>query len=66
MHKLTLMLNNGNHKICLDGFIITHVESKITIKNAAIYWNFNSVLSSYNNTLGNITFDEGYWTFDMI
>ena len=44
----------------------TCIESKIAIKNAAIYWNFKNVITNYNDTLGTITFDEGYWTFDMI
>lgn len=50
----------------LDGFITTTTESKITIKNVAIYWDFKNVLTNKNNKVNDITFDEGYWTFDMI
>ena len=71
MYKLTHLINNGGHDVYLDGVITTTTESKITIRNVAIYWDFKNVLKAVNDTINvvsgsTITFGEGYWTFDMI
>ena len=71
MYKLTHLINNGRHDVYLDGVITTTTESKITIRNVAIYWDFKNVLKATNDTINvvsgsTITFGEGYWTFNII
>ena len=42
----------------------------MTLKNAAVYWNYKNVITGKNDHVmrgtTKITFEEGYWTFDMI
>lgn len=66
MYKLTHLINNGRHDVYLDGVITTTIESMITIRNAAVYWNYKNIFTNVNNKVNNIVFSEGYWTFDMI
>ena len=40
------------------------------LKSATVYWNYNNVFSSYNETFtydgNNISINPGYWTFNML
>ena len=42
----------------------------MTLKNAAVYWNYKNVITGKNDHVMSgttkIPFEEGYWTFDMI
>ena len=57
-----------------DGFLATHKLSKITIRNIAIYWEFENISqTSLEVTLTGpggvrtvVQFGVGYWTFNMI
>ena len=65
-----LLLSNGKSAVHLDKFISTKYECKMNVKNIAIYWKFKNVLKSANDTViigsNTQTFEEGYWTFNMI
>ena len=75
MEKITAWLENGTNTVYLDdSFVETNINSKIVIKNVAIYWKFRNVhQDNYEVTLVEvdgsqtvIQFGTGYWTFDMI
>ena len=55
MNKLTLILNNGKHAVYLDKFISTKYESKMKVKNIAIFWNFRNVLKGANDSINTVT-----------
>ncbi len=42
----------------------------MTLNNATLFWHYKNVRQNVNDTFTHgsdtITFDEGYWTFDMI
>ena len=42
----------------------------MTLNNATLFWHYKNVWQNVNDTIthgsNTITFDEGYWTFDMI
>ncbi len=42
----------------------------MTLNNATLFWHYKSIHQGVNNAIAHggsvITFDEGYWTFDMI
>ncbi len=44
--------------------------SSMTLNNATLFWHYKNVRQNVNDTITHgrdtITFDEGYWTFDMI
>ena len=48
------------------------LDSKMEVRNAAVYWNFRNITKNFNDTVTltstpkNITFGEGYWTFHMM
>ena len=70
--KLSLLLDSGKNEVYLDGFIRTRTNSKIKVRNVAVYWNFRNITKNFNNTVTltatskNVTFEEGYWTFHMM
>ena len=72
MKKLSLLLNSGKNEVYLDGFIRTGTDSKMEVRNAAVYWNFRNITKNFNDpvtltsTSKNIIFGEGYWTFHMM
>ena len=72
MKKLSLLLNSGKNEVYLDGFIRTGTDSKMEVRNAAVYWNFRNITKNFNDTVTltstskNIIFGEGYWTFHMM
>ena len=66
MNKLSLNLGTGNHAVYLDKFITTRYESRLRVKNIGVFWNFKNVLKGANDKISGVTFEEGYWTFNMI
>ena len=72
MNKLSLLLDSGKNEVYLDGLIRTKPNSKMKVKNAAVYWNFKNVTKNFNDTINltdvpkTVTFEEGYWTFHML
>ena len=76
MNKLSLILETGKHMpFTLDKFITTKYDSKMYVKNIRVYWKFKNVLKGANDCINTITggvnvdpitFEEGYWTFNMI
>ena len=70
MKKLSLLLDNGKNEIYFDGFIRTKPNTKMKVKNAAVYWSFKNVTKNFNDTVTltskTVTFEEGYWTFHMM
>ena len=72
MKNLSLLLDNGKNEVYLERFIRTGTDSKMEVRNAAVYWNFKNITKSVNDTikitatLKNVTFEDGYWTFHMM
>ena len=72
MKKLSLLLDSGKNEVYLDGFIRTRFNSKMKVRNAAVYWSFRNITKNFNDTITltatpkNVTFEEGYWTFHMM
>ena len=66
MNKLSLILDTGKHAVYLDRFITTRYDSKIHVKNISIYWKFKNVLKNANDSITGVTFEGGYWSFNMI
>lgn len=65
-----MFIENNKKDLRLDTCIINPQGAKMTLKNAAIYWNYKNVITDENDYVmrgtTKITFEEGYWTFDMI
>ena len=69
MKKLSLLLDSGKNEVYLDGLIRTRPNSKMKVRNAAVYWNFRNITENFNDTITlmstpkDVTFEDGYWTF---
>ena len=68
-----LSLDTGKHDVFLRKCITTHYGEKIYVKNISVLWKYKNVRSNVNNLIKFIThpatgvsFEEGYWTFNMI
>ena len=75
MNKITTYLSNGEKKVYLkNGFVRKNENSRMLLKNIAIYWNFQNIHQDNRevkmvSALGVetiIQFGTGYWTFNMI
>ena len=66
MNKLPLSLETVKHFVYLERFISTKYGAKIRVKNIGILWKFKNVLTGANDTITGVTFEEGYWSFNMI
>ena len=72
MKKLFLLLDSRKNEVYLDGFIRTETDSKMEVRNVAVYWNFRNITKNFNDTVTltstpkDVTFGEGYWTFHMM
>ena len=68
MNKLSLNLGTGNHAIYLEKFIAltSRYESRIRVRNIGVFWNLKNVLKGANDKISGVTFEEGYWMFNMI
>ena len=72
MKKLSLLLGSGKNEVYLERFINTRTDSRMEVRNAAVYWNFRNITKNFNNTVTltstakDVIFGEGYWTFHMM
>ena len=72
MKKLSLLLGNGKNEVYLERFVRTRSDSKMDVRNAAVYWDFRNITKNFNDTITltaapkDVTFEEGYWTFHMM
>ena len=70
MSKIIVFIENNKKEFRFDTCIIKPAGSIMTLKNAAIYWNYKNVITGKNDYVmrgtTKITFEEGYSTFDMI
>ena len=41
-------------------------DSILHVKNIGILWRFKNILENANDKITGVTFEEGYWTFNMI
>ena len=70
MKKLSLLLDSGKNEGYLKRFVNTRSDSKMEVRNVAVYWNFRNI-KNFNNTITltatpkDVTLEEGYWTFHM-
>ena len=67
------MFIEGNKKdLYLDACVVKKEMTTMILKNVTVFWKFKNITSNIDVTLGSgsserdITFEEGYWTFDMI
>ena len=66
-----MLLDSGKNDVYLDRFVRTRSDSKMEVRNVAVYWNFRNV-KNFNDTITltatpkDITFEEGYRTFHMM
>ena len=70
MKKITVFIENNKKDLYLEVCINKPGKSIMTLKNATIYWKFKNVIAGVNDYVmygtTKITFEEGYWTFEMI
>ena len=70
MKKVTVFIEDNKKDLYLDVSINRLSRSMMTLKNATIYWKYKNVIAGVKNHVmygaTKITFEEGYWTFDMI
>ena len=70
MSKIIVFIENNKKELRFDTCIIKPAGSIMTLKNAAVYWNYKNVITGKNDHVmrgtTKIPFEEGYWTFDMI
>ena len=63
-------VENNEKELRFDTCIVKPARSIMSLKNAAIYWNYKNVITGKNDHVMDgatkISFEEGYWTFDMI
>ena len=70
MSKINVFIENNEKELRFDTCIVKPAGSVMTLKNAAVYWNYKNVIAGKNDHVMHgttkILFEEGYWTFDMI
>ena len=69
--KLELFAKSGiENEYYLEDNLRCETTSSMTLNNATLFWHYKNVRKNVNDTATHgsdtITFDEGYWTFDMI
>ena len=67
--KLEIYAKSGrDNEYYLEDNLRCEVTSSMTLNNATLFWHYKNVRQNDTITHGSdtITFDEGYWTFDMI
>ncbi|CAB3989944.1 Hypothetical predicted protein [Paramuricea clavata] len=67
MKKITVYVENGKTTMkLLNPLVLTHT-SKLYVKTAAIFWNYQNIRKGYNDYFSidgkKVVLDEGYWTF---
>ena len=71
MKRITVLIEGKEKRLYLDKTLnIDKDNPEIFIKSATVYWNYNNVFTSQNETFTydrrNISINPGYWTFDML
>ncbi len=69
--KLEIYVQSGmENEYYLEDNLRCKVTSSITLNNATLFWHYKNIRQNVNDTITHggdtITFNEGYWTFDMI
>ncbi len=70
--KLEIYAQSGKENVeyYLEDNLRCKVTSFMTINSATLFWHYKNVRQNVNDTITHgsdtITFDEGYWKFDMI
>ena len=69
--KLEIYAQSGKeNEYYLEDNLRCKITSFMTLNNATLFWHYKNVRQGVNDTIthggSTITFDEGYWTFDMI
>ena len=71
MKRITVFIDGKDKRIDLDETLTIDKDNpEIFLKLATVYWNYNNVFASQNETFTydrrNISINPGYWTFDML
>ena len=76
MDKLMLSLDTGKTDVFLRKCITTKYGEKIHVKNISVLWKYKNIVTNDNDLIKfitvpdhpatGVTFEEGYWTFNMI
>ena len=71
MKRITAFIKGKNKRLDLhETLTIDKDNPEIFLKSAVVYWNYNNVFSSQNETFTydrrNISINPGYWTFSML
>ncbi len=69
--KLEIYARSGKeNEYYLEDNLRCKITSFMTLYNTTLFWCYKNVQQGTNDTIthggSTITFDEGYWTFDMI
>ncbi len=69
--KLEIYAQNGKeNEYYLEDNLKCKITSFMTLNNATLFWHYKNVRQGTNDTITHggsvITFNEVYWTFDMI
>ena len=62
--RLTVLVEDGREELFLTTPLVIEEPSEMLLKSVTVYWNYNNV--DDNVTVGGVTFEQGYWTFDAI
>ncbi|CAB3994840.1 Hypothetical predicted protein [Paramuricea clavata] len=67
MKKITVYIEGGETTVkLLNPLVLTHA-SKLYVKTAAVFWNYQNIRKGYNDYFSidkkKVSLDEGYWTF---
>ena len=68
---ITVFIEGKEKRLDLDKALTIDIDNpEVFIKSAIVYWNYNNVFSSQNETFtydgNNMSINPGYWTFDML
>ena len=70
MSIINVFIENNEKELRFDTCKVKPAGSIMTLKNAAVYWNYKNVITDKNDHImrgtTKIPFEEGYWTFDVI
>ena len=71
MKRITEFIDGKNKRLDLDETLaIDKDDPEILLKSATVYWNYNNVFASQNETFTydtrSMSINPGYWTFDML
>ena len=70
MSKINVFIENNEKELRFDTCIVKPAGSVMTLKNAAVYWDYKNVIAGKNDHVMHgttrVSFGEGYWTFDRV